>query len=342
MSNKKFPCGSIPSPEDNRNFISTAIIPQDIVVPSKFSWGAPIIREQGGFGTCVGFGAAALKNIQEVAQNDYIDGGFSPLFIYTLCKQQDGYPNIEGTFIHLAMKNLFDIGITTENKFPYSQLVSPCQVPTIPENIKTDAAIYKIKTYTAVPLLDINALKKAILVSPVVTGLQVRDTFMFPAYGGWIEAPRGTYYGGHCIIFDGFDDDMVHTFDGQTTRKGFIRVVNSWGTDWGNKGYGYISYEDFKKPEFIYEMWASADLVVNQPDPPKYYKVQVGAYGVKANAQKMVDKLKAAGFPTYIPPIGADGLYRIQVGAFLIKDNAYLLRDKLIAAGFSGAFIVYK
>lgn len=342
MPNKKFQCGSVPSPKDNRDYISTAIIPQDIQVPRRLMWGAPVIREQGAFGTCVGFGAAALKNIQEVAQKDYIDGGFSPLFIYTLCKQQDGYPNIEGTFIHLAMENLTKVGIPTEKRFPYEQLVAPCQIPIIPEYIKTEAATYKIKTYASIPLVDIDALKRALLVSPVVMGAQVRDTFMFPAYGGWIAAPYGTYYGGHCVIIDGYDDDMTHDFDGETTRKGFVRIVNSWGEDWGDNGYGYISYEDLKKPEFVYEMYSSVDLIVNQPEPPKYYKVQVGAFSIKENCQKMVDRVKAAGFPTYIPPKDEDGLYRVQVGAYSIKDNAYDMRNKLLAAGFAGAFIVYK
>ena len=71
-------------------------LPQDIEVPRKFMWPVPIIREQGYFGTCVGFGAAMLKNIQETAQKDYVEGGFSPLFIYSLCKQQDRLPRYWG------------------------------------------------------------------------------------------------------------------------------------------------------------------------------------------------------------------------------------------------------
>lgn len=345
-----FKCGSIPSPPDARNFISTAIIPQDIEVPRKFMWPVPIIREQGYFGTCVGFGAAMLKNIQETAQKDYVEGGFSPLFIYSLCKQQDGYPDIEGTFIQLAMDNLVKLGIATEKKFPYEQLVSPCQPPAIPDSVMKEAEPYKLKTYAAVPIGDIAALKKALLVSPVTIGAQVRDSFMFPAYGGWVAAPHGMYHGGHCFVIQGFDDDMEHDFDGETHRKGFIRVANSWGEDWGDKGFGYISYEDLAKSEFVYELWSSVDVIVAppqpvdpvKPQPVKYWKVQVGAYAMKANAQNMVDKLKAAGFPTYLPPRDADGLQRVQVGAFKLKENAYNLQKTLVAAGFAGAFVVLK
>ena len=43
MPNKKFQCGSVPSPKDNRDYISTAIIPQDIQVPRRLMWGAFIV-----------------------------------------------------------------------------------------------------------------------------------------------------------------------------------------------------------------------------------------------------------------------------------------------------------
>lgn len=38
------------------------------------------------------------------------------------------------------------------------------------------------------------------------------------------------------------------------------------------------------------------DIPVEPPAPKKYYRVQVGAYSVKANADAMLSKIKAAGF----------------------------------------------
>ena len=74
----------------------------------------------------------------------------------------------------------------------------------------------------------------------------------------------------------------------------------------------------------------------------KYYKVQIGAFKIKTNAQNLVSKLKLAGFSTYMPAIDNDGLYRVQCGAFVEKENAIKLQNQLIDKGFSGAFIVYK
>lgn len=66
------------------------------------------------------------------------------------------------------------------------------------------------------------------------------------------------------------------------------------------------------------------------------YRVQVGAYKNKANADAQLVHVKAAGFDTYMVQIG--GLYKIQVGAYREKANADNMMTKLKAAGFD-AFI---
>lgn len=66
------------------------------------------------------------------------------------------------------------------------------------------------------------------------------------------------------------------------------------------------------------------------------YRVQTGAFSVKENADKMLAKVKAAGFDTYM--VKVDGLYKIQVGAYSVKANADAMLAKIKAAGFD-AFI---
>jgi hypothetical protein len=66
------------------------------------------------------------------------------------------------------------------------------------------------------------------------------------------------------------------------------------------------------------------------------YRVQVGAYGVKKNAEDQLAKVKAAGFSDAFIAVVDDKLYRVQVGAFSIKTNAEALLVKVKAAGFKG------
>lgn len=50
------------------------------------------------------------------------------------------------------------------------------------------------------------------------------------------------------------------------------------------------------------------------------YKVQTGAFREKANAQRVVEKLKKAGVPATV--VSETGLYKVQCGAFTVKANA--------------------
>ena len=69
------------------------------------------------------------------------------------------------------------------------------------------------------------------------------------------------------------------------------------------------------------------------------YRVQTGAYKIKANAEALAEKIKAKGFATYITIV--DGLYKVQVGAYRVKKYAEAERDRLKAVGFN-AFVTTK
>ena len=68
------------------------------------------------------------------------------------------------------------------------------------------------------------------------------------------------------------------------------------------------------------------------------YKVQVGAYKEKANAEKVASKLKKAGFNTAI--IKENGYFKVQCGAFANKENADKLINKLTKIGYGTPIII--
>lgn len=70
------------------------------------------------------------------------------------------------------------------------------------------------------------------------------------------------------------------------------------------------------------------------PQPKKYYRVQVGAYSVKANADKMLARVKADGFPGII--VQTAKFYKVQIGAYEIKANADKMLAAIKAKGYSG------
>ncbi len=73
------------------------------------------------------------------------------------------------------------------------------------------------------------------------------------------------------------------------------------------------------------------------PQPNTLYRVQVGAYSVKANADAQLKKVKNAGFTdAFITQVG--NMYKVQVGAYSVKSNADNMLAKVKSKGFD-AFI---
>lgn len=72
------------------------------------------------------------------------------------------------------------------------------------------------------------------------------------------------------------------------------------------------------------------------------YRVQTGAFYVKANAEFLRDKLKALGFDAFIAisDVGGRLLYRVQVGAYSVKSNAEAMKRRLQAAGFEAILVI--
>lgn len=63
------------------------------------------------------------------------------------------------------------------------------------------------------------------------------------------------------------------------------------------------------------------------------YRVQVGAYSIKANADKLQAELKAKGIDCFVKQVG--NLYKVQCGAYSVRDNADAMLNKLKALGYS-------
>lgn len=72
---------------------------------------------------------------------------------------------------------------------------------------------------------------------------------------------------------------------------------------------------------------------VTAPTLGTLYRVQVGAYAKKANAERQLDKMKELGYNDAFIAVVDGKLYRVQVGAFANKRNAEKLRDEINAKG---------
>ncbi len=73
--------------------------------------------------------------------------------------------------------------------------------------------------------------------------------------------------------------------------------------------------------------------------PSGLYRVQVGAFSIRENAQKLVYELKNRGYDAIIVEVG--GLYKVQTGAFKERENADKLASQLKANGYDAIVVYY-
>ena len=107
--------------------------------------------------------------------------------------------------------------------------------PTEPPNLDAAAKAYRIGRYQRVrTLLEC----KTVLAghARIVASLEITDKW-YSAPGGRIRSlsPGESSCGWHSVLLVGYDD-----------HKSELRFKNSWGKDWGDHGFGYISYERFE------------------------------------------------------------------------------------------------
>jgi hypothetical protein len=206
----------------------------------------------------------------------------SSLYIYTRCKQEDGVPGQEGTYIRTANGIALHEGTPPEELLPYSLLKYCLAFPAITPALIQAAAPYKIKAYARIYSLD--ELKQALAAGKiVVAGVYVTDSFMRWGGTGSIGVPEGAIYGGHAVVFCGYDDS-----------RQAIRGVNSWGKKWGDNGFFWLDYANVGWAsdlgiEAIFEMWAYEFENMPEPGPgpqnrPKI-ELWIGSKTARVNGQ---------------------------------------------------------
>ncbi len=215
-------------------------------IPSSFSLRAyaPIPGDQGKSGTCVAWSSSyAARTISYCLQHLITDPvqiqqvAFSPNFIYYYVKQPGDADCTGGAKVEMAMKVLTQRGdvLLTEN-------ISDC-VGQIDSKIDTAAKVYSIKAYSAltntfgrISKNEILAIKRGIAEKkPVIFSLKCfKSLFDVGKEAVWRKKEMDSIVGNHAMCIVGFDDNKA---------GGSFEVMNSWGTEWGDKGFFWLPYE---------------------------------------------------------------------------------------------------
>lgn len=247
---QKYALGCRKDPQDKRDLQMGMILPP-IRLPKKIDYTSQmsLVRDQGDEGTCVAFATVVgVKEYQDCKEQNK-DITLSPRYVYWRCKKLDGIPDEEGTYLRVAMKVLQKFGVCTEKCWPYQ----PQQNDFPGTCAEEEAPIYRIKTYAR--LRSITSMKRFLVANgPFVAGVMVFEDWFRPQAirTGEIPLPRAGKEpeGGHAICIVGYDDG-----------KRYFKFKNSWGTEWGEQGYGYLSYDYIRK--YCMDAWSATDLIID-------------------------------------------------------------------------------
>jgi len=224
----------------NQGSSSITVSVNVIVVQPPSSSGISLIMptpgDQGGEGCCVpfavGYAARSAEQYYRSNATSYSNSTnvFSPEFLYNQTKFGDCG---SGTSMQLALDFIVTNGICTYQSMPYSSTNGCSLLPTTSQS--SEALNYKINSYSKIINTDKDAIKSMVSQNhPVIVAILADNSFVTAQPGFIWKTFSGSGNLPHCIVICGYDDS-----------KNAYKIMNSWGTTWGDAGFSWIDYDFF-------------------------------------------------------------------------------------------------
>lgn len=206
-------------------------------------WCSPI-ENQGSIGSCTAHaGVGLIEYYERRTTGKHLDA--SRLFLYKVTRQLLGFKGDDGAYLRSTMKAMVLFGVPPEKYWPYKT----DKFNADPDNFcfafaQSYKAIqyYRLDPAGRTPAAILAEVKKSLAAElPAMFGFSVYSSI--PPIGegtGQIPFPgRGdSLDGGHAVIAIGYDDDKKIG-----SETGALLIRNSWGTQWGEDGYGWLPYK---------------------------------------------------------------------------------------------------
>ncbi len=208
------------------------------------------VEDQDGTNSCTAHaGVGAIEFFERRAFGRYID--HSRLFLYKTTRDLLGWTADVGAFLRTTMGSMVLFGVPPERYWPFNVAKindEPAAFHySFAENYRA-IKYYRLDPPGITPPLLLNRIKTNLAAGlPAIFGFTVYSSIgQAKTNGGKIPYPRTgeSVVGGHAVVAAGYDDAKViknMPLGPQTT--GAILIRNSWGTGWGQAGYGWLPYE---------------------------------------------------------------------------------------------------
>lgn len=190
------------------------------------------VLEQGTLPRCVAYATATVKMVDEWKERR-VWYAFDESWLYARCKELDGKPDRPGTNLRTAFKIVQKEGYSARGTYVRAR--------------RQDGPERRFGLERYAKLHSLREIKHAVhLVGPVALGIRVDDGIHHPV-DGVVPEPSGKPFGGHAVCVTGWDDAL-----------GALRIKNSWGYDWADKGFAWLPYSHLDA--YRWNAWKAVDL----------------------------------------------------------------------------------
>jgi hypothetical protein len=214
-----------------KNTTITALPPTSL--PTSVILVTPTPGSQGGIGSCAAFatvyGARSIEQYYKTGSTTFstLTNTFSPS--YTFNQLAQGSCGSSSLYGNLSI--LYNQGVCTLSSMPYNDY-NGCSIQPSANQV-SEAANFKIKSFSLIYTSDITAIKSMIASNhSMAISIRYDDIFLNAGTNTIWKTTTGLIYGSHAILICGYDDSK-HAF----------KIMNSWGTSWGNGGFSWIDYD---------------------------------------------------------------------------------------------------
>lgn len=201
------------------------------------------VENQGSLGSCTAnAGVGLMEYYQKRAFGTYLNG--SRRFLYKTTRNLLGWTGDDGAYLRTTMKSMVLFGICPEQYWQYN-VEKYNDEPTafcysLAQNFQA-TKYYRLDPSGLAPSKVLQNVKEKLAAQlPSMFGFSVYSSI--PSEPGEADIPypsdKDKLEGGHAVVAIGYDDKRKI---GKCT--GALLIRNSWGKEWGDKGYGWLPYE---------------------------------------------------------------------------------------------------